>query len=266
MSRRWSLALGLSLPTIVMLGPSLLSQDPIATDVASALLPPSATHWFGTDQLGRDVFARVVAAGRLDLGMALAAVALSLTLGAAIGAASGYRGGWPDMTASRLTDLLTAFPLFVLAMAIAATLGGGAATVVLATAAVNLPFYLRLARVEAAVLRDAGFVEAARMGGSGPWRILRVMLLPNMAGKLAVQAALNLGWALLNAAGLSFLGLGPAAPTPEWGAMVADGAAFAASGRWWIAFFPGLALVIAALCFAWAGDALRDALDPRARR
>jgi peptide/nickel transport system permease protein len=246
-------------------GPWLVSHDPIATNTAMALRPPLAAHWFGTDQLGRDVFSRVVAAARLDLAIAFAAVSLSLVPGAVLGAAMGYFRGRLDAIGGRATDVLMAFPLFVLAMAMVAALGNSVSSVVCATAVINLPFYIRLARAEAAIRRDLGYIEAARAGGSSHARILRVFVLPNIMPALVVQASVNLGWAVLNTAGLSFIGLGVRAPAPEWGIMVAEGAQFVLSGRWWIAGFPGLALMLAVLCFNLLGDALRDVADPRAR-
>jgi peptide/nickel transport system permease protein len=246
-------------------GPLLVPYDPIATDTAIALQPPSAFHWFGTDQLGRDVFSRVVTAGRLDLAIAFAAVLASLAVGSALGAAMGYFGGWLDMVGSRVTDVLMAFPLFVLAMAMVAALGNSLSSVVTATAVINLPFYIRLARAEVSVRRGLGYIEAARVGGSGHLRILRVFLLPNILPPLIVQASVNLGWAVLNTAGLSFIGLGVRAPTPEWGIMVAEGAQFIISGRWWIIAGPGLALMLAVFCFNMLGDLLRDLADPRLR-
>ncbi len=248
-----------------LFGPLLAPHDPLATNASDALQAPSARYWFGTDQLGRDVFSRVLVATRLDLGIALGAVLISCAVGSAIGAVLGYFGGALDATASRLVDVLMAFPLFVLAMALVAALGNTVMNVIYATAIVNLPFYIRLARAEVNVRRNLGYVEAARVGGSSHARILLVFLLPNILSPLVIQASVNLGWAVLNAAGLSFLGLGVRPPTPEWGIMVADGARFIASGEWWIALFPGLALMIAVFAFNLLGDALRDMLDPRMR-
>lgn len=248
-----------------IVGPSLVPYDPIATETAIALQPPNALHWFGTDQLGRDVFSRVVVATRLDLAVAVAAVLLSMAVGSVVGAAMGYFRGWADTIGSRTTDVLMAFPLFVLAMGMVAALGNSIASVVYATAVINLPFYVRLARAEVSVRRHLGYIEAARVGGSGHARILRVFLLPNILPALVVQASVNLGWAVLNTAGLSFIGLGVRAPTPEWGIMVAEGAQFIVSGRWWIAACPGLALMLAVFCFNLLGDGLRDIVDPRTR-
>jgi peptide/nickel transport system permease protein len=249
-----------------VLGPWMVPYDPIATNTRMALQPPSATHWFGTDQLGRDVFSRVLTATRLDLGIAFAAVLLSLAMGAVLGAAMGYFQGWLDAVGGRFTDVLMAFPLLVLGMVMVAALGNSVFSVICATAVINLPFYIRLARAEVSIRRTMGYVEAARVGGSSHARILRVFLLPNILPPLVVQASVNLGWAVLNTAGLSFIGLGVRAPAPEWGIMVAEGAQFVSSGRWWIAAFPGLALMLAVLCFNLLGDGLRDVVDPRSRR
>jgi len=250
---------------VAILAPSLVPHDPLKTNPSHALEGPSAAFWFGTDQLGRDIFARVMVATRLDLMIAFGAVILSCVVGSIIGAMIGYWGGFWDGAVSRMVDVLMAFPLFVLAMAMVAALGNTVANVVYATAVVNLPFYIRLARNEMRVRRGLGYVEAARVGGSGDWRILTRFLIPNMAAPLVIQASVNLGWAVLNAAGLSFLGLGVRAPTPEWGIMVAEGARFIASGEWWVALFPGLALMITVFAFNLMGDALRDILDPRMR-
>ncbi|MBO1073454.1 ABC transporter permease [Roseomonas marmotae] len=247
------------------LGPWLVPYDPIATNTAMALQPPSALHWFGTDQLGRDVFSRVVVAARLDLAIAFAAVMLSMAVGSVAGAAMGYFRGPLDAVGGRVTDVLMAFPLFVLAMVMVAALGNSVSSIVYATAVINLPFYIRLARAEVSIRRAMGYVEAARVGGSSHARILRVFLLPNILPSLVVQASVNLGWAVLNTAGLSFIGLGVRAPTPEWGIMVAEGAQFIASGRSWIAAFPGLALMLAVFCFNLLGDGLRDVVDPQSR-
>ncbi len=246
-------------------GPSLVPYDPLATNTRLALQPPSAAHWFGTDQLGRDILSRVVVATRLDLAIAFSAVLLSLAIGAVVGAAMGYFGGMLDRGVGRVVDVLMAFPLFALAMGVVAALGNSVSSVIYATAVINLPFYVRLARAEVNVRRNLGYVEAARIGGSSHARILRVFLLPNILPSLVVQASVNLGWAVLNAAGLSFIGLGVRAPTPEWGIMVADGAQFIVSGRWWLTFFPGAALMMAVFCFNLLGDGLRDIVDPRSR-
>ncbi|NDD63679.1 MAG: ABC transporter permease, partial [Acidobacteria bacterium] len=197
--------------------------------------------------------------------MALAAVLLSFGLGCALGACAGYYGGWIDRSVSRLADTIMAFPLFVLAMAIVAALGNSVENIIYATAIINLPFYIRVARSEVNVRRNAGFVEAARLSGNTEARILAFHLFPNILPPVMVQISLNMGWAILNAAGLSFIGLGVRPPQPEWGIMVAEGASYMISGEWWVSFFPGIVLMLAVFCFNLLGDGLRDMIDPRRR-
>jgi peptide/nickel transport system permease protein len=253
------------LALIALFAPWLAPYDPIVSDVPQALLPPSAAHWAGTDQLGRDVLSRLIVASRLDLAIAVTAVAVSFALGSVIGALCGYAGGRLDKAVGRFVDVLMAFPLFVLAMAMVAALGNRVENIVIATAIINLPFYIRFARAEVNIRRNVGWVEAARACGESHVAVVLRFLLPNVLPAMAVQVSLNLGWAILNAAGLSFIGLGVKPPTPEWGIMVAEGARFISTGRWWLVAFPGLALMSAVLCFNLLGDGLRDILDPRMR-
>ncbi len=248
-----------------ILGPSLVPYDPLASNTSRALQAPSLQHWFGTDQLGRDIFSRVVVATRLDLTIAVASVALVFVLGGLSGIAAGFFGGWVERIVMRIADTIMAFPLFVLAMGIVAALGNSVTNIVIATAIVNFPLYARVARAEANIRREAGFVEAARLSGNGDARIVLFQILPNVFPILVVQMSLTMGYAILNAAGLSFIGLGVRPPMPEWGIMVAEGAAFMVSGEWWIAFFPGVALMLAVFCFNLLGDGLRDIVDPRRR-
>jgi len=230
-----------------VLGPALVPYDPLASNTDAALKPPSVQHWFGTDQLGRDVFSRVFVMGGLA------------------GVAAGFFGGWTDRIVGRIADTIMAFPLFVLAMGIVAALGNTVQNIILATAIINFPLYARAARAEANVRREAGFILAARLSGNGELRILLTQILPNIMPIMIVQMSLTMGYAILNAAGLSFIGLGVRPPTAEWGIMVADGAAFMISGEWWIAFFPGAALMTAVFCFNLLGDGLRDIVDPQRR-
>ena len=250
---------------LAVLGPFIAPYDPLATDTARAMQAPSFAHWFGTDSLGRDILSRIIIATRLDFGIAVAAVALSFVFGIALGLAAGFFGGWWDRIILRLADTIMAFPLFVLAMGIVAALGNSVANIVYATAIINLPFYIRVARAEANVRRNAGFVEAARLAGNSDWRILSHHIFPNILPPAMVQVSLNMGWAILNAAGLSFIGLGVRPPIPEWGIMVAEGATYIISGEWWVAFFPGMVLMLAVFCFNLLGDGLRDIIDPRRR-
>ncbi len=250
---------------LAIVGPSIVPYDPLASDTTAALQPPSAAHWFGTDALGRDILSRTIVATRLDLGIAVSAVVLSFGIGIALGLAAGYFGGWWDRIVVRVSDTIMAFPLFVLAMGIVAAMGNTVGNIVLATAIINLPFYIRVARAETNVRRNAGFVEAARLSGNTDARILAVHLFPNILPPAMVQVSLNMGWAILNAAGLSFIGLGVRPPTPEWGILVAEGAQFIVSGEWWVSFFPGAVLMLAVFAFNLLGDALRDIFDPRRR-
>ena len=247
------------------IGPYIVPHDPLASDTAVALKPPSLTHWFGTDQLGRDVFSRVIVATRLDFFIAIASVALVFLMGGLAGVAAGFFGGWTDRIVGRIADTIMAFPLFVLAMGIVAALGNTVQNIILATAIVNFPLYARVARAEANIRRDAGFVLAARLSGNSEARIVLAHILPNIMPIMIVQMSLTMGYAILNAAGLSFIGLGVRPPTAEWGIMVAEGAAFMVSGEWWIALFPGAALMVAVFCFNLLGDGMRDIVDPQRR-
>ena len=252
--------------TVAIFAPWISPYDPTATDMSSAFEPPGKKHWAGTDQLGRDIFSRLVSATRLDLAVAVSAVSLSCVIGALVGGACGYAGGLLDIWIGRFVDVLMAFPLFVLAMALVAALGNSIENVVYATAVINLPFYIRFVRAEVNVRRHAGWVEAARLSGNSHPQILVLFLLPNILPALSVQISVNLGWAILNCAGLSFIGLGVRPPTAEWGIMVAEGANFIAQGRWWLVGFPAFTLVFSVLCFNLLGDGLRDILDPRMRK
>jgi peptide/nickel transport system permease protein len=251
--------------TAALVGPWLVPYDPLASNAAATLQPPSWQHWFGTDQVGRDVFSRVVVATRLDLMISVSAVALSFVIGSVLGSLAGYFGGWIDAITGRLIDTIMAFPLFVLAMGIVAALGNTVENIIYATAIINIPFYARVARAEVNIRRNAGFAQAARLSGNNDLSVLAFHIFPNALPPMMVQISLNLGWAILNAAGLSFIGLGVRPPTPEWGIMVAEGAQFIVSGEWWLALFPGLTLMLAVLTFNLMGDGLRDIVDPAQR-
>ena len=250
---------------LAIVGPWVAPYDPLQTNAQLTLGRPSLSHPFGGDALGRDILSRVIVATRLDITMAIGAVLISFAIGTWLGAFAGYFGGWIDTVIGRLMDTIMAFPLFVLAMGIVAALGNSVANIVLATAIINLPFYARFARAEITVRREIAYVEAAKMSGHSGLTILARHLIPNILPVMTVQASLNLGWAILNAAGLSFIGLGVRPPTPEWGIMVSEGASYIFSGEWWTFTFPGFALVLAVFCFNLIGDGLRDIIDPRTR-
>jgi peptide/nickel transport system permease protein len=248
-----------------LIGPSLAPYDPLTSDTLRALQAPTWQHWFGTDQLGRDILSRILVATRIDLGIAIASVALVFAAGGMAGLAAGFYGGWVDAIVGRVSDTIMAFPLFVLAMGIVAALGNTIPNIVLATAIINFPLYARVARAETLMRREAGFVDAARLSGHPDGAVLVFQLMPNILPIMVVQMSLTMGYAILNAAGLSFIGLGVRPPTPEWGIMVAEGASFIVSGEWWIALFPGATLMLAVFCFNLLGDGLRDMVDPRRR-
>jgi peptide/nickel transport system permease protein len=250
---------------MALIGPWIAPYDPLASNTSHALKPPSASHWFGTDSLGRDILSRIIVAARLDFGIAISAVTASFVIGSALGSLAGFFGGWADRLIGRIADTIMAFPLFVLAMGIVAALGNTVANIILATAIINLPFYIRVARAEVNVRRNAGYVEAARLAGNSDLRTLAVHVFPNILPPMMVQISLNMGWAILNAAGLSFIGMGVRPPEAEWGIMVAEGATYIISGEWWVALFPGAVLMLAVFTFNLLGDGLRDMMDPRMR-
>lgn len=261
-----ALAYLLILCVLAALAPAIVPYDPYAVALGSSLQPPGAAHWFGTDQVGRDVFSRVLIAARLDLVIAFSAVLISFCIGTFVGAAAAFYGGYVDRIVGRLTDILMTFPLFVIAMALVAAIGNSIESIIVASALVNMPFFVRLARAEVGVLKAQQFVEAARAGGNGEFHILMEFLIPNALPTITVQVSTGLGWAILNAASLSFIGLGIRPPTAEWGIMVAEGAANILAGYWWLAIFPGIALTLTVLSFNLLGDGLRDFMDVRTRR
>ncbi len=251
--------------SMALVGHWLVPYDPYLTNTDIALQPPSVNHWFGTDHLGRDVLSRVVVATRIDLGIAFSAVALSAIIGCSLGSIAGYFGGWTDQIIGRFTDIVMAFPLFVLAMGLVAAMGNTVENIIYATALINIPFYIRVSRAEVSVRRNLPYVQAALQSGNSHLRALAMHIFPNTLPPLMVQLSLNSGWAILNAAGLSFIGLGVKPPEAEWGIMVAEGANYMISGEWWLVLFPGLVLMMAVFCFNLLGDSLRDMVDPLRR-
>jgi len=243
--------------------PLIMPYDPDAPDADHALEAPGPRHWLGTDLYGRDQLTRIVYAGRVDLLVALAATAIALSAGAALGAVSGYRGGWIDQLLMRVIDTIQAFPSFILAMGIAAALGNSVTNIVIAIAITHVPIYARLIRGEMLRIREMEYAEAARTVGNRQRRIIFYHLLPNCFPPVIVQATLAMGFAILTVAALSYIGLGIRPPTSEWGAMTAEGAGYIVSGEWWIFLFPGVAIMTTVLSFNLVGDALRDVLDPR---
>ena len=231
-------------------------------NMAHKLLAPSFAHPFGADEMGRDLLARVLFGARTSLALAALVVGSSVVVGVVVGLLAGSTGGWLDETAMRTTDIFLAFPPLLLAILLVAVLGGGFTSAVLALALAWWPFYAVLVRGQVVSVRGRPFIEAAHATGVPPLRIARRHLLPNALGPLLVQATVDVGAVILVAAGLSFIGLGPQPPTADWGLMIASGRQFVLSGSWWVAGFPGLAILLTALAFAVLGDALREMAAP----
>ena len=245
------------------LAPWTARYDPNLVDVLDRLRPPSAAHWLGTDALGRDVYARVIWGGRVSLLVGFTVVLIGAAFGTLLGAVAAYVRGWSEEALMRLTDLVFCFPPIILAMAIAAALGIGTLNTMIAMLVVWWPKFARLARSLVIGQRALEYVEAAQTVGFGPVHILLRQIMPNAVGPLIVLVTLDLGNAILVFAGLSFLGLGVTPPAPEWGAMVAEGRELVQ--QWWVATFPGLAILTVVMGFNFMGDGLRDWLDPHAR-
>ena len=248
---------------LAALAPTIAPYDPIDQDVRHRLQAPSLAHWLGADELGRDVFSRVLYGGRVSLPVAAAVVAVATVFGTMLGGVAGFTGGWFDSLAMRLVDVVLAFPSLILAMAIAAALGPSIQNAMLAMLLVWWPPYARLARGQVLALRSREYVMAARGLGLPEHRILLRHLLPNSFAPLLVMMTMDFGTAIIITAALSFLGLGAVPPTPEWGAMVAEGRELIQ--QWWISTFPGIAIFMVAIATNFIGDGLRDIVDPRLR-
>lgn len=244
------------------LAPVLAPHDPLDQDLYRRLESPSSANLFGTDDFGRDILSRVIYGARISLRIGLISISIALSTGTVLGLIAGYKGGWFDTVIMRLMDIMLAFPSILLAIAIVAVIGPGIDNVMVAVSIVMVPQYARLVRASVLSIREMAYVEAARALGARDFRILRSSVLPNCMAPLIVQSTLSLGTAILDAAGLSFLGLGAQPPTPEWGAMLAGGRELLLKAPW-VMTFPGLAIFIVVLGLNLFGDGLRDALDPK---
>jgi peptide/nickel transport system permease protein len=258
------LLIGLALVAAALLAPWLALQPPEAQDLGLRLQPPGATWWFGTDELGRDIYSRILFGSRITLGIGALVVVLVGPLGLLIGCSAGYFGGWVDTVLMRFTDVFLTFPRLILALAFVAALGPGITHAVIAITLTAWPPYARAARAETLALRDADFVNAARLQGAGPIRIVLVQIVPLCLSSMIVRLTLDMSGVIVTAAGFGFLGLGAQPPSPEWGAMISSGRRFILD-QWWVAFFPGLAICLAGLGFNLLGDGLRDVLEPKQR-
>jgi peptide/nickel transport system permease protein len=258
-------AIILSLILIAATAPLLATHDPYEQILNDRLLHPSATHWFGTDSLGRDIFSRVVYGARVTLTIALLVAAISTPLGMLIGIVAGYLGGAVDEVLMRLADVFLAFPRLILAIAFAAALGPGVENAVLAIAIAQWPSYARLARAETLNVKNNDYIQAMRVLGAGKARIMAGHILPLTLSSIIVRMSLDMGTIILTAAGLGFLGLGAQPPMPEWGLMVSDGRQFLVD-QWWVSTLPGLAILVVVMGFNLLGDGIRDVLDPRQRQ
>jgi peptide/nickel transport system permease protein len=249
---------------LALLAPLLAPYDPIATSWTLVRKPPSALHWFGTDDLGRDVLTRVIYGARASLLAGAISIGIALAVGVPLGLLSGYRGGFIDALISRMTDAMLACPSLILAIAFAAFLGPSLGNAMIAIGITATPIFVRLTRAQTMNVKVEDYVEAARAIGNPRWRIALFHILPNILPALLVQATLSIATAIIAEAALSFLGLGQQPPAPSWGSMLNAAQRFLTSAPW-MAIWPGLAIFLVVLSFNLLGDGLRDALDPRAR-
>lgn len=255
-------AIVLLLILCAIFAPLLASQSPTAQSLGERLLPPSGEHWMGTDELGRDIWSRVVYGSQITLLIVILVAVLSAPVGLIVGAVAGYFGGWVDRVLMGITDIFLSMPKLILALAFVAALGPGIENAIIAIAIASWPAYARIARAEALVIRRAEFIAAVELQGASPWRIIWGHILPLCTSSMIIRVTLDMAGIILTAAGLGFIGLGAQPPMPEWGAMISAGRSFILN-QWWVATMPGFAIVIVSLGFCFLGDGLRDALDPK---
>jgi peptide/nickel transport system permease protein len=258
----FGLAILVLIGLMALLAPVIATHDIHAQDLGQRLQRPSAAHWLGTDELGRDIYSRMVFGARITLYIALLTAVIAAPLGLIIGTTSGYLGGWVDLVLMRIVDIFLAFPSLVLALAFVAALGPGIDHAIIAIALAAWPPIARLARAETLTIRSSDYIAAVRLQGASPLRIILGHVVPMCIPSVVVRITLNMAAIILTAAGLGFLGLGAQPPSPEWGAMLASGREFILTNGW-IAGIPGLAILATSLAFNLFGDGLRDILDPR---
>lgn len=253
----------LGLVIIAIFAPILAPYGPNITDLTHRLEPMSSAHWFGTDQLGRDVYSRILYGSRLTLYVVLLVAVIAAPVGLLVGTVAGFAGGFIDTVLMRITDIFLAFPKLILALAFVSALGPGIENAVIAIAITAWPPYARIARAETITIRGSDFIAAARLQGAGPIRLIWGHIMPLCLSSLIVRVTLDMAGIILTAAGLGFLGLGAQPPLPEWGAMISSGRQFMLD-QWWVATIPGIAIFIVSFGFNLLGDGLRDVLDPKA--
>ena len=247
---------------VALFAPLLAPFSPIAQDLAGRLQPPSSVHWFGTDEMGRDIFSRIVFGSRLTLEVVALVAVIAAPVGIVMGTVSGYFGGVVDTVLMRITDIFLAFPRLILALAFVAALGPGIENAIIAIAITSWPPYARIARGETLTIRSCDFIKAIRLQGASSLRIIIWHVMPLCISSLIVRVTLDMAGIILTAAGLGFLGLGAQPPSPEWGAMASSGRAFIRD-HWWVISMPGLAIFVVSLAFNLLGDGLREVLDPK---
>lgn len=247
---------------IALLAPVISPYDPMEQNFIKSFRPPSSEHYLGTDEFGRDVFSRIIYGSRISLQIGFVAVFISLIVGVTVGLIAGYYGGWIDMAVMRVMDLMLSFPYILLALVIMSILGPGIYNAMVAIGIVYVPQYARIVRSSVLSVKKKEYVLAARSLGANDSRIILKHIFLNSMAPIIIQTTLSIGRAIINAAGLSFLGLGAQPPTPEWGAMLSNGQDFLRNAPW-IATFPGIAIALLVLGFNLVGDGLRDAFDPR---
>jgi len=255
----------LGLVALAALAPVIAPYPPIDPDLASRLRPMSGDHWLGTDELGRDILSRIIHGARLTLYVVALVAVIAAPAGLVVGTVSGYSGGILDTVLMRVTDIFLAFPKLILALACVSARGPGIGNAVIAIAVTAWPPYARIARAETITIRQSDFIDAARLQGAGPIRLIWGHIIPLCTTSVVVRVTLDMAGIILTAAGLGFLGLGAQPPMPEWGAMISSGRKFMLD-QWWVAAMPGVAIFAVSLGFNLLGDGLRDVLDPRAER
>ena len=276
LGRAWRMALALLRNPLAVVGaliilgliltaafaPWIAPASPYGQDLANRLQPPSGQHWMGTDELGRDIFSRVVYGSRITLTIVALVAVISAPLGLIVGAVAGYFGGWPDRLLMGVTDIFLSMPKLILALAFVAALGPGIENAIIAIAITAWPAYARIARAETLIFRDSEFISAVRLLGASHGRIIFRHVLPLCTSSMIVRVTLDMAGIILTAAGLGFLGLGAQPPLPDWGAMISRGRTFILD-PWWVATMPGFAIILVSLGFSLLGDGLRDVLDPK---